>query len=206
MGRISVTALVVVVVFTGVPGNIPPPRTPSDGHHHLAEPHSRHRVAATQAVEALAEGSSAGRWSALIDFPLVPAAAALLPNDKVLTWSAYLPDAFACGTGRTVTAIFDPATGTVTPRTVSDTGHDMFCPGISAPRLSQRHLVRLEQVLDSGPAAAGYADQRRTLARVATGSGGVSICVTGSADTFRSRAARRPYGGVRCLGERGTRA
>ncbi|HZM81211.1 MAG TPA: galactose oxidase-like domain-containing protein [Candidatus Limnocylindrales bacterium] len=137
MGRMSVAALVVVMVLAGVPGSVPPPRTESGGHHHLADPHSRHRVAATQTVEAqtveaLAEGPGTGRWTAPIDFPLVPAAAALLPNGKVLAWSAYLPDTFTNGTGRTVTAIFDPAIGTVMPRTVSNTGHDMFCPGISA--------------------------------------------------------------------------
>ena len=73
-----------------------------------------------------------GSWSAPIGFPLVPAAAAVLPNGKILTWSAYQPDAFSGGRGRTVTATYDPATGVVTQRTVTATGHDMFCPGISA--------------------------------------------------------------------------
>jgi galactose oxidase len=74
--------------------------------------------------------ASKGRWAPPIGFPLVPVAAALLPGGKVLTWSSYLPDNFG-GTGKTVTAILDPATGAVTQRTVSETGHDMFCPGIS---------------------------------------------------------------------------
>ena len=73
-----------------------------------------------------------GTWSAPVGFPLVPVAAAQLPNGKILTWSAYLPDAFGSGgAGRTVTATYDPATGVVTQRTVTETGHDMFCPGIS---------------------------------------------------------------------------
>jgi len=73
-----------------------------------------------------------GTWSAPVGFPLVPVAAALLPNGKVLTWSAYLPDAYTNSDGlRTWTATFDPKTGVVTQRTVSETGHDMFCPGIS---------------------------------------------------------------------------
>ncbi|GAA3346326.1 hypothetical protein GCM10020358_56880 [Amorphoplanes nipponensis] len=72
-----------------------------------------------------------GTWSAPVGFPLVPVAAAQLPNGKILTWSAYAPDAFSGGGGRTVTATYDPATGVVTQRTVTETGHDMFCPGIS---------------------------------------------------------------------------
>lgn len=74
---------------------------------------------------------SRGTWSAPVGFPLVPVAAAQLPNGKILTWSAYAPDAFSGGRGRTVTATYDPATGVVTQRTVTETGHDMFCPGIS---------------------------------------------------------------------------
>ena len=80
-------------------------------------------------------GSSApqrGSWGAPVGFPLVPVAAAQLPNGKILTWSAYAPDTFSGGVGgRTVTATYDPATGVVTQRMVTETGHDMFCPGIS---------------------------------------------------------------------------
>ena len=72
-----------------------------------------------------------GSWSAPVGFPLVPVAAAQLPNGKILTWSAFAPDAFSGGRGRTMTATYDPATGVVTQRTVTETGHDMFCPGIS---------------------------------------------------------------------------
>ena len=66
-------------------------------------------------------------------------AAAQLPNGKILTWSAYAPNAFSGGRGRTVTATYDPATGMVTQRTVTETGHDMFCPGISV--LSDGRIV-----------------------------------------------------------------
>ena len=72
-----------------------------------------------------------GSFSAPVGFPLVPVAAAQLPNGKVLTWSAFQPDAFSGGSGRTMTATYDPVTGVVTQRTVTETGHDMFCPGIS---------------------------------------------------------------------------
>ena len=73
-----------------------------------------------------------GTWSAPVGFPLVPVAAAQLPNGKILTWSSFQPDSFSGGGGRTMTATYDPATGVVTQRTVTETGHDMFCPGISA--------------------------------------------------------------------------
>jgi galactose oxidase len=72
-----------------------------------------------------------GTWSAPVGFPLIPVAAALLPNGKVLTWSASWNDDYVGGTGRTLTATYDPATGVVTQREVTETGHDMFCPGIS---------------------------------------------------------------------------
>jgi len=72
-------------------------------------------------------------WSGLINFPIVPVAAANLPDGKVLTWSAYAPDNFGDDNawGRTYTAIFDPVTQTALSRVVSETGHDMFCPGTS---------------------------------------------------------------------------
>jgi galactose oxidase len=70
-----------------------------------------------------------GAWSAGIGFPLVPVAAAQLPDGKLLTWSAYQTDRYWGPTGSTQTAVLDPATGEVTQRVVSETGHDMFCPG-----------------------------------------------------------------------------
>ena len=71
-----------------------------------------------------------GQWGATIGFPLVPGSAAVLPNGKVLTWSANAAMSFG-GSGQTVTATYTPSAGTVTQRTVTNTGHDMFCPGIS---------------------------------------------------------------------------
>jgi galactose oxidase len=74
-----------------------------------------------------------GTWSPPVGFPLVPVAAAMLPNGKILTWSSYAVDTYSGSPGgRTVTATYDPATGVVTQRTITETGHDMFCPGISA--------------------------------------------------------------------------
>ncbi len=72
-------------------------------------------------------------WSPLIPFPIVPVAAVNLPDGKVLTWSAYAPDNFGDDNqwGRTYSAIFDPVTLATQSRVVTETGHDMFCPGTS---------------------------------------------------------------------------
>jgi galactose oxidase len=82
---------------------------------------------------------SAGSWSAPVGFPLVPVAAAMLRNGKILTWASYDPFTFG-STGKTVTATYTPSAGTVTQRTVTETGHDMFCPG-TAVLLDGRILV-----------------------------------------------------------------
>ncbi|WP_338118073.1 discoidin domain-containing protein [Streptomyces coryli] len=70
-----------------------------------------------------------GAWSKLTGFPLVPVATAVLPNNKLLAWSAYAVDRFGGSNGYTQTAIMDLKTGAVTQRRVDNTGHDMFCPG-----------------------------------------------------------------------------
>jgi len=70
-----------------------------------------------------------GQWSSIIDLTLVPIGAANLPNGKILFWSAKDRFDFGGSTGRTYTTIFDPATNLATERLVTETGHDMFCPG-----------------------------------------------------------------------------
>ncbi|MEU3922781.1 discoidin domain-containing protein [Streptomyces sp. NPDC029004] len=72
-----------------------------------------------------------GAWGRLTGFPLVPVATAVLPNNKLLAWSAYAIDRFGGSNGYTQTAIMDLATGRITQRRVDNTGHDMFCPGIA---------------------------------------------------------------------------
>jgi large repetitive protein len=73
---------------------------------------------------------SQGRWSPVIGLSLVPAAAANLPNGKVLFWSAESRFSFSSG-GQTYTSLFDPVTSTAAETLVSNTGHNMFCPGTS---------------------------------------------------------------------------
>jgi galactose oxidase len=72
-----------------------------------------------------------GRWSPKINFPSIPVAAALLPNRKVVTWSSYDRNTFVGNPGdqKTYTAIFDPQNNSITENLVTNTSHDMFCPG-----------------------------------------------------------------------------
>ncbi len=73
-----------------------------------------------------------GQWTGVINTPLVPVAASSLPDGKVLMWAS--SERFAIGPGNrgyTETMLFDPATSAYSERRVSNTGHDMFCPGIS---------------------------------------------------------------------------
>ncbi|WP_314195377.1 galactose oxidase-like domain-containing protein [uncultured Arthrobacter sp.] len=81
-------------------------------------------------AQGVATGSS-GSWGPTIDFPLVPAAAALLPGNRLLTWSANAPAMYGGGGGLTQTSILNLTTGEVTQNEVANTGHDMFCPGVS---------------------------------------------------------------------------
>ena len=75
---------------------------------------------------------SAGQWGETINFPLVPVATALIPStSEVVVWSAWNADFFGDGNGKTVTANYNPSSGVVTQSIVTNTGHDMFCPGIS---------------------------------------------------------------------------
>lgn len=72
-----------------------------------------------------------GRWGPTIDLPLVPAAAAFTRDNKLLLWSAFRPDNFTEGRGLTETVQWNFATGGQSKYSVSNTQHDMFCPGIS---------------------------------------------------------------------------
>jgi len=71
-----------------------------------------------------------GIWSDPVSLPLVPVGAAALNNNKIMFWASW--DAFTFtqnSNGWTQTALFDIATNTATEVQVSNTGHDMFCPG-----------------------------------------------------------------------------
>ncbi|KAH8200828.1 hypothetical protein TruAng_004987 [Truncatella angustata] len=72
-----------------------------------------------------------GSWDVTLDLPIVPAAGAISGDNVVVFWSAFRPDLFSGGTGLTDTALWTPSAQAVTPKVVSNTAHDMFCPGIS---------------------------------------------------------------------------
>ena len=73
-----------------------------------------------------------GQWTGVIPLPAIPIAAALLPNGKVLGWSAY--DLFLfegdVGDSPSDTYVFvRGSSGATSLRKVTNTGADMFCPG-----------------------------------------------------------------------------
>jgi galactose oxidase len=73
-----------------------------------------------------------GRWSGVITLPAVPVSAAVLPNLKVITWASWKALRFG-GSGSldqtvTVTFPYDNPGNNVT-RTITNTTHNMFCPG-----------------------------------------------------------------------------
>lgn len=72
-----------------------------------------------------------GRWAPRVALSMVPAAAAHLPDGRILMWSAFDRLEFGGDNGRTYTQIYDPVSGNVSEKLVSNTGHDMFCPGIA---------------------------------------------------------------------------
>ena len=101
----------------------------------------------SEAVLLAAKAQAAlSRWSAPIKLPIVPAAGAVLPNGKLLFWSADTRNNFGNG-GNTFSAVYDPVTGTTTERNVNETGHNMFCPGTA--RLPDGRLL-VNGGLDSG--------------------------------------------------------
>ena len=72
-------------------------------------------------------------WSRTIPIGMVATSAANLADGRVLLWAAEGPLAFDVNSvpPRTYTAFFDPSSQRATPRVVTETGHNMFCPGVS---------------------------------------------------------------------------
>src|SRR6186713_2583511 len=93
----------------------------------------RHDDADGQLAESSASLTAAqanlAQWAPKVNLPLVPASGANLPDGKIMLWSAEDRFTFDNDGGRTYSLIFDPTTGVSTERLVTETGHDMFCPG-----------------------------------------------------------------------------
>ena len=88
-------------------------------------------AAATPAVST--NPAVVGAWGPVIGFPLVPVAAALLPHNELLVWSADQNLAFGASNPDdwTQTAIVNLTTGAVSEDDVTNTDHNMFCPGVA---------------------------------------------------------------------------
>ncbi|OAK97814.1 galactose oxidase [Phaeosphaeriaceae sp. SRC1lsM3a] len=81
--------------------------------------------------------AQSGSWSPVIDFPIIPVAAYIVPeypeSHRMMVFSAYSGSAYGGGDhGFTQFAEFDYRTQAMSTRQVSETNHDMFCPGISS--------------------------------------------------------------------------
>ena len=68
-------------------------------------------------------------WSPIVTFPIVPVGAANIYNGRVVLWSSSYRLQYTRSTAKTYTVIYDPATGEQSEMLVSNTGHNMFCPG-----------------------------------------------------------------------------
>jgi galactose oxidase len=76
-----------------------------------------------------------GAWSDLVRLPVIPVAAYVVPefpeSNRMLVFSSWGSDAFGGASGRTQFADYNFKSNTMSARTVTNTHHDMFCPGIS---------------------------------------------------------------------------
>jgi len=101
----------------------------------LSEAGNRGPWASAAEINVLGRAPSAaigGRWSAPIGFPIVPVSAVILPNDKLLTFSAVDPMNYS-KVPDTITnvAVLDLKTGQVTEPIDVNTHHQMFCTGLA---------------------------------------------------------------------------
>ena len=76
--------------------------------------------------------AAGGKWGAPIGFPIVPVSAVMLPNDKLLTFSAADTMAYTM-VPNTITnvAVLDLKTGKVSEPIDVNTHHQMFCTGLA---------------------------------------------------------------------------
>lgn len=87
-------------------------------------------------ISVVPDDPSKGRWGPTLDLPIVPAAGAHAAVDSgrhnIILWSAWSNDQFfASPGGETFTATWDPFKQDIIETNVTNTYHDMFCPGIS---------------------------------------------------------------------------
>ena len=76
-----------------------------------------------------AQNSIFGSWGAPIEMPNIAVAAAQLPDGEIVTWSSWDRFDFGGNNPQTYTSVFNTATGEVDEFLITETQHDMFCPG-----------------------------------------------------------------------------
>lgn len=73
-----------------------------------------------------------GVWGPTLDFPLVPVSGAQEGSGVLALWSSWADDQFhSTPGGQTVMTRWNPLTNEVSKRNITNTHHDMFCPGIA---------------------------------------------------------------------------
>ncbi|THC92379.1 hypothetical protein EYZ11_008147 [Aspergillus tanneri] len=79
---------------------------------------------------AIPPNPSLGSWGPTLDLPIVPVAGANEASGRIVMWSSWAQDLyFSTPGGQTAMSRWDPIDRQVSGRVVSDTNHDMFCPG-----------------------------------------------------------------------------
>ncbi len=79
------------------------------------------------------------KWDAPLNIGLVAQSGAVMENGKVLFWAGTATTYDAKGSQNTMATLYDPATGSLTPRNITETAHEMFCPGTA--RLADGRLL-----------------------------------------------------------------
>ncbi|KAI4601032.1 hypothetical protein KJ359_012219 [Pestalotiopsis sp. 9143b] len=79
--------------------------------------------------------ATTGQWTDMIRFPIIPVAAYIVPEtpdtSRMLVFSSWGATTFGGAGGYTQFADYNWKTGAISQRQVSNTDHDMFCPGMS---------------------------------------------------------------------------
>ncbi|PLB40609.1 uncharacterized protein BDW47DRAFT_115951 [Aspergillus candidus] len=115
-------------------GEAPPPKRPSEKYDDAVTAVVDVNVYTTAAV--LPHEPAKGVWGPTLDLPITAAAGAhgfgKNGHHNIMLWSAWTDDRFfASPGGKTFTATWDPFEEEIVQTNVTNTYHDMFCPGIS---------------------------------------------------------------------------
>lgn len=87
-------------------------------------------------LDKVSNPTATGKWGDLIRLPVIPVAGYVVPqfpdSSRILVFSSWGPDAFGGASGLTQFADYNFKSGEVSQRSVANTKHDMFCPGMSS--------------------------------------------------------------------------